>query len=78
MEIRNWAWAGGRQAWREHSESPLHNREKQHKRNTQVFLNCEAAKENVRQNVYSPHGEMFFIEKSSFWDILTTGLGSRK
>lgn len=60
---------GGREAGRpggNTSESPLHNREKQHKRNTQVFLNCEAAKENVRQNVYSPHGEMFFIEKSSF------------
>lgn len=33
----------------------------------------------MRQNVYSPHGEMFFIEKSSFQDILITGLeaGSR-
>ena len=40
--------------------------EKQRSRDAQVFLNCEAAKENLRQNVYSPHGERFFIEKSSF------------
>lgn len=57
-KIRNWAREGGRPGGNT-SESTLHNKEKQHKRNTQVFLNCEAAKENVRQNVYSPHGESF-------------------
>lgn len=40
--------------------------EKQRSRDAQVFLNCETAKENLRQNVYSPHGERFFYRKIQF------------
>lgn len=54
-------------SWRKYKwKMHFNSEEKQRERDTQVFLNCQTAKENLRQNVHSPRGEMLFYRKTQF------------